>query len=65
MMTESSYRETAKIYAFPARGRVAAGTRRDEAKSTAERAPRVLATDFGSGWYHEAAVKDSEPGRKP
>jgi len=64
-MTANSHRETAKIYQFPAGGRV--GVRDNRTTITPldavvpVRAPKVV---FGSGWYHEEAIQDSEQARK-
>jgi hypothetical protein len=56
-------RQTAKIYQFPRKG--PAGDGRGEARSAADpRLPRSASTEFGSGWYHEAAVQ-AERGRRP
>ena len=57
---------SAKIYQFPAGGRAALGGRRYEAsKSLAEPGPsRVHEAACGSGWYHEAAIQESKPGRE-
>jgi hypothetical protein len=56
---------SAKIYQFPAGGRAALGGRRYQAStSTAEPNPsRVHEAACGSGWYHEAAIQESKPGR--
>jgi hypothetical protein len=64
-MTTSLNRESAKIYQFPARVRLALGSQRDEAKS-GENAPapnlasRFANAAFGSAWYHEEAVQESD-----
>ncbi|GEP06256.1 DUF2735 domain-containing protein [Methylobacterium oxalidis] len=61
-MTTRSRRETAKIYQFPVRPRVAAGWHRDLAKSAAGSCP-VVETGAGA-WYHEAAIQEAERNRK-
>lgn len=51
-------RESATIYTFPPRGRSAAGDLVVKQMSAEEfSARRILPTDFGSGWYHDAAVE--------
>jgi uncharacterized protein DUF2735 len=58
---------SAKIYQFPAGGRAALGGRRhDETAPTADQGlSRASEAAFGGGWYHEAAIRESEPERKP
>ncbi len=56
-------RETARIYQFPVGGR--SGQRRAEPTNTADLAARVSEVVCGSGWYHEAAIQESKPGREP
>jgi hypothetical protein len=51
---------SAAIYKFPARGRFAMNTQRDDTKVTALRAAEVA---FGSGWYHDEAI-EAERARK-
>ena len=58
-----SERETAKIYQFVLRDRTARTGQRDRHKQSAESA-RLAPTEFGSGWYHDAAVQDSAPASK-
>ena len=56
---------SAKIYAFPARGRFAASDYSDEAKPAAHiTSPQVVNAAVGGGWYHEAAIQDAERARK-
>jgi hypothetical protein len=65
IVTANFYRESAKIYQFPAGGRAAFGGRRHEAKAAADfTALRVANVALGSAWYHEAAVQDAERARK-
>ena len=56
---------SARIYQFPAGGRAALGGRRhDETAPTADQGlSRVSEAAFGGGWYHEAAIQESEPER--
>lgn len=62
-MTTQTGRESAKIYAFPLRGRP--GVRRDEFRPAETRTQPVFADVSGSGWYHEAALRDADRSRKP
>jgi len=59
-MTTSTEQASAKIYAFPARGRYAPATQRDEVKplaySTAPRARVVM----GGAWYHDEAIQEAD-----
>jgi hypothetical protein len=52
---------SAKIYAFPARGRFAANSRHEEFETAATLVlpcgARLGAS--GSGWYHEEAIQDA------
>ena len=57
-MTANSDRESAKIYQFPARGRIAA-SQRDEAKATLA-SQQAVKVAVGSGWYHDAAIQEAE-----
>jgi uncharacterized protein DUF2735 len=65
-MNTSLNQGSAKIYQFPARGRASLGGRKhDESKPTADQGlSRASEAAFGGGWYHEAAIQDSEPERK-
>jgi|HubBroStandDraft_4_1064222.scaffolds.fasta_scaffold2359411_1 hypothetical protein len=64
-MPTSAYRETAKIYAFPTRERAVANSLRDSAKSAADlAAARLPRIEFGSGWYHDAAIQEDAETRK-
>jgi hypothetical protein len=56
---------SAKIYQFPRRGIVGAAAASRESKPALDHRLRVVPTvDFGSGWYHEAAIQ-AERTRKP
>jgi hypothetical protein len=58
---ENLSQESARIYQFPARGRKTVDSRREDSNSAIDgAAPRVSATTFGSGWYHEAAIQDAK-----
>ena len=54
--------QSAKIYAFPPRGRFA--IRQDDAATAApySELPRGLKIAAGSGWYHEEAVRAERTG---
>lgn len=59
-MNTSLNQGTAKIYQFPAGGRSAAGTRRiEEIKSADLASARVSEAACGDGWYHQAAILES------
>jgi hypothetical protein len=57
---------SAKIYQFPAGGRTQLGRySQDEAQSSPEQSLSAVNTAACSGsWYHEAAIRESEPARK-
>jgi hypothetical protein len=58
---------TAKIYAFPPRGRFALGMQGDVLPANVKLPEGVEFAHQGSGWYHEEAVAASlnaEPSRK-
>ena len=58
---------TAKIYAFPPRGRFALRVPDDLLPANVKLPEGAEFAHRGSGWYHEEAVQDSlksEPGRK-
>jgi hypothetical protein len=61
-MNSSLNQGSARIYQFPAGGRAALGGRKhDETKPTADQElSRVSEAAFGGGWYHEAAIQESE-----
>lgn len=60
-MTMSSPRETARIYDFT-KARAALRANRDGAKLAIDMRSRPApATDFGSGWYHDAAIQGDQP----
>jgi len=69
-MTTGSPSETAKIYAFPARGRFAVRDQRDDSRQPANAdlprgadlargadVPRGAIVASGAGWYHEEAIQ--------
>jgi hypothetical protein len=55
-------RETAKIYAFPTKGRAKVEDLRDVARPVPLAAR--ISTECGAGWYHEAAIEDARPSPK-
>jgi len=59
-------RGSAKILAFPARGRFAASAQREQSNRTLEHAllPRMAKVASGSGWYHDEAIRDAERSRE-
>jgi hypothetical protein len=64
-MNSSLNNRSAKIYQFPAGGRGALGARRpDEITATADQGSRVSEAACGGGWYHEAAIQESDTERK-
>ncbi|MEP9390362.1 DUF2735 domain-containing protein [Mesorhizobium sp. KR9-304] len=65
-MTAKVQHESAKIFAFPTRAQLAAGYRRDMSAMASEVADalRLKRPDFGSGWYHDAAIEDAGRGKK-
>ena len=63
-MTTTVPRQSARIYAFVPRARpIAAGQLSDQALGH-DRDNQPIACEFGAGWYHEAAIKDSDRPRK-
>jgi len=62
-MAESVLRESARIYQFPIRDRAGKVGHREGQKVADLTSARVPNTDFGSGWYHEAAVQEAEQAR--
>ncbi len=63
-MAEAPLQATARIYQFPVR-HIFEATRQLGRRSAADLAvPPYPATEAGSGWYHEAAIRDAEKPRK-
>jgi hypothetical protein len=61
-MTHLPRRETAKIYRFPTRMRIAAT---DVSRNERPAPARLFSIcESGSGWYHEAAIQDDQRDRK-
>ncbi len=59
-MTTDTDRISAKIYDFPARGRFAVATQRDEAKPLAYSAAPRARVVMGGAWYHDEAIQEGE-----
>jgi hypothetical protein len=58
-------RPSATILMFPMAARASASNLSEKAKFAAELASlRNITTDFGSGWYHDAAIEEAEQARK-
>jgi len=63
-MTASTYRESAKIYAFTPRARTGPTLHRDDVRSvTALKSVRPPVVDYNC-WYHAEAVQESTDPRK-
>lgn len=63
-MTTNAHRESAKIYQFPAGGRAALGSRRDEAKHAQNAVdPGVAKIACAGAWYHDEAVRAERAGK--
>lgn len=60
-MTTNAQGESAKIYAFPARGRFAPSYQRSDAGLTP--AAKTVPTVAGA-WYHDEAIREAELPRK-
>lgn len=60
-MATHTQRETAKIYAFPTTIRPSVRRASDQPAIVAQ-FPRKIAefVDFGSGWYHDAAIQEAQ-----
>ena len=64
-MTMSHEGRSAQIYQFPARGRFAAGSHRDESNSDASLTPlRLASVALAGNWYHEEAIREAERARQ-
>jgi hypothetical protein len=57
-MTQTPERETAQIIPFPARPRRAKPALREPGRARSEDRITLPTCDFGSGWYHDAAVQE-------
>lgn len=65
-MNTNTNHGTAKIYQFPVGGRRALDARRQQdTRSVADiNSEHVFESVVGGSWYHEAAIRESEPTRK-
>jgi hypothetical protein len=64
-MTTNLGRESAKIYQFPARTALGGNGLHGKTKSTADlKTVQLPEVSFGSGWYHEAAIRDADRNHK-
>ena len=63
-MSVSSERRSATIYDFSARLRAAGRDQRLNAAKPESPAMRVATVEFGSGWYHDAAIQDPDRPRR-
>jgi hypothetical protein len=64
-MPTNPHPQSAKIYPFPLKGRANAGFERETANPNPDlKPPQFRIAPFWSGWYHEAALREAEPGRK-
>ncbi len=73
-MSESHERHSAQILPFPARPRRPARMTPSEGQISADivstpyfaaETTPLAQTACGSGWYHDEAIRETEPGRKP
>jgi hypothetical protein len=64
-MTMNLGRESAKIYQFPTKVPLSADARRTKVKSTVDlkNTPPIEIT-YGSGWYHDAAIREADRDHK-
>jgi hypothetical protein len=63
-MSTTTHRETAKIYQFPVRPRVAVPNQRGSTDAADLMAQRI-SDAVGACWYHEAAIKQAAVPKKP
>ena len=69
-MADEAARETARIYQFPVRVRPGSvpepkADTRQAAVRTDTGSAQIAYAACGSGWYHDAAIQETEPARKP
>jgi len=60
-MPTNAPRETATIYQFPVGGRAGLAPRRSPEASRFSELPSV---SYGSGWYHDEAIREAAETRK-
>jgi len=64
-MTTNLGRESAKIYQFPTRAPPSGDGRRGKTKSAVDlKTVQFAEVSFGSGWYHDAAIRDADRNHK-
>ena len=63
-MAQNAPHTTAKIYRFPARP-ASPARRLLRAPLAGEAVPTFPRPEFGSGWYHEAAIRAAEKSSEP
>jgi hypothetical protein len=63
-MTERYQRETARIYSISDRVRFGAGRAAKPVAGPKIAAEPACPTASGSGWYHDAAIRETDPSRK-
>jgi hypothetical protein len=63
-MDANSPPPTAKIYPFPRKPAASPGGPGQQILSATDRRRALPSVEFGSGWYHEAAIQADWP-RKP
>ena len=59
-MAEKTQSGSAKIYQFPIKPRVVRAKQETASWAKPESAVRQTRVEFGSGWYHDAAIRDAE-----
>lgn len=65
MMMSNPPRRSAEIYQFPARGRFAGAPRHESTQSALRDLPPANSKIvYGSGWYHEEAIREAEASHK-
>ena len=58
-------RESAKIYQFPTKGVVRADPRRSKLTFATDLSTLpIVETTYGSGWYHDAAIREENRNHK-
>jgi Protein of unknown function (DUF2735) len=63
-MTTDLQGRSATIYQFPARGRFAVNSQRDEGRPTSGLMACSISIEPSSAWYHDEAIRDAESVRK-
>jgi len=59
-MASTNHIATAKLYKFPVRARAQSAARGGYAPVAELHGPRLQRMDFGSAWYHDAAMADEQ-----